>query len=68
MGKKKLSNKAFLAIMVPALAVGAGLIIGGNVAANYWSQSLDTYLGRGERLVSNPEGSENWDVNYYEKV
>ena len=64
---KKMSNKKFIAIMAPVLVLGMALGIGATVAGNYWSQTLDTYVGRGDRVVSNPKGTEDWDTNYYNK-
>ena len=65
---KKMSNKKFIAIMAPVLVLGMALGIGATVAGNYWSQSLDTYVGRGDRVVSNPKGTEDWDTNYYNSI
>ena len=65
---KKMSNKKFLAIMVPILAVCLVLVIVANVAAGYFAQSLDTYLGKGERVVMNLKGTEKWDTDYYQKA
>jgi beta-glucosidase len=66
--KKKMSNKKFLAIMIPILAVCTALVIAANVAAGYFAQSLDTYLGKGERVVVKLEGTEKWDTDYYQKA
>ncbi len=66
--KKKMSNKKFLAIMIPILAVCTALVIAANVVAGYFAQSLDTYLGKGERVVVKLEGTEKWDTDYYQKA
>ncbi len=68
MAKKKMSNKKFLAIMIPVLVAGTAVVVGANIEANYWSQSLDTYLGKGERVIKNVEGTENWDTDYYRQA
>ena len=39
--KKKMSNRKFLAIMIPILAVCTALVIAANAAAGYFAQSLD---------------------------
>ena len=62
-----MKNGKFLAITAPIMVLLTGLIIGTNVAANYWSQSLDTYLGRGNRVVVNIEGADKWDLDFYKK-
>lgn len=64
----KMSNKKFVSIMAPVLAVSTALVIVANVEANVWAQSLDTYLGRGDREVVNVVGAEKWDTEYYKKV
>ena len=52
-----MKNGKFLAITLPIMVLLPGAIIGTNVAANLWSQSLDTYLGRGNHVVVNVEGT-----------
>lgn len=63
--KLKMSNKRFLAIMIPIMAFLLVLAIAATVVADYFSMSLDTYIGRGNRVVSNPTNTENWDLDYY---
>ena len=65
--KLKMSNKRFLAIMLPIMAFLLVLAIVATVVADYFSMSLDTYLGRGNRVVSNPTNTEEWDLEYYEQ-
>lgn len=66
MAKQKMSNKKFLAILIPILFVLLALIIALTAVANVFKGALDTYLGRGERKVTQIEGAENWDKNYYD--
>ena len=37
------------------------------IVMNYFSQTMDAYLGRGARSVTNVEGAEDWDTDYYEQ-
>lgn len=65
--KLRMSNKRFLAIMLPIMAFLLVLAIVATVVADFFSMSLDTYLGRGNRVVSNPTNTEEWDLEYYEQ-
>ena len=65
--KLRMSNKRFLAIMLPIMAFLLVLAIVATVVADYFSMSLDTYIGRGNRVVSNPTNTEDWDLEYYEQ-
>lgn len=66
MAKQKMSNKKFLSILIPILFVLLALIIALTAVANVFKGALDTYLGRGERKVTEIEGTDNWDKNYYD--
>ena len=62
---EKMSNKRFRAIMIPILSVLLVLAIVVTVVANVLGSTLDQFVGRGERHVIVPEGTENWDLDYY---
>ena len=64
--KLRMSNKRFMAILIPVLVILLVLVIGVTVAMNLFSATMNMYLGRGERQVINPEGVESWDVDYYD--
>lgn len=64
-GKLKMSNKRFLAIMVPIMAIVLIIAVAVTCVANFFEASLDTYVGRGNRIVNNPENTENWDLEHY---
>ena len=66
MENQKMSLRKYLIIWVPILAILLALIIVVTAVMNYYSGSLDTYLGMGERVVTVPTGTENWDTKYYE--
>lgn len=63
--KKKMSQRKFTVVMTPLLAICMGFGIAATCITDYFTPSLDTFLGKGERVVTAPEGSESWDTNYY---
>ncbi len=65
--KLKMSNKKFMCIWIPIISVLLCLVIVATVVMNYFSTSMNTYLGTGERQVELPEGAEDWDLDYYEQ-
>lgn len=65
--QKKMSQNKFLLILIPFMALLLGLIIAVTAVMNYFAESLDTYLGRGKRYVTNIQGTENWDLDYYDQ-
>ena len=62
---KKMSNKVFLGIWIPVLAVTTGIIVGANVAAGVYGAALDFTFGKGEVIKTPLEGTENWNKTYY---
>lgn len=64
--KLRMSNKRFIAIITPILAILLGLIIAATVAMNYFSGVMDLVFGKGARVVSTVAGTENWDADYYD--
>ncbi len=65
MHKVKMSNKAFAAILTPALCILVALAFALTWAANYWRVVLDAYLGRGEVHVVNTTDTSNLNLDYY---
>jgi beta-glucosidase len=68
MQKKKMSNRRFLKIWIPLVAILEVLILVVTSLMNTFSQTMDTYLGRGERTVTEVTGSETWDTSYYDRL
>lgn len=64
--KQKMSNRKFMAIMIPILTVILAFIIILTTALNSMPLFLDTYLGKGKRTVQTAEGAEDWDTDYYD--
>ena len=62
---KKMSNKVFLGIWIPVLAVTTGIIVSANVAAGVYGAALDFTFGKGEVIKTPLEGTENWNKTYY---
>lgn len=67
MDKQKMSLRKYLIIWLPILTILVALIIAVTAIMNYFSSTMDTYLGKGERVVTTVEGTEDWDLNYYDK-
>ena len=64
--KLRMSNKRFIAILVPIMVLLVALAIVLTCVANYWSVVLDVYLGRGERHTVNTIDTTNLDLDYYD--
>lgn len=63
--KSKMSNKKFLSIWIPVLAVVLILAVGLNIASSIFSGYMDLFLGGGEAVITRTEGSGDWDSAYY---
>ena len=64
---KKMSLRKYLVIWVPLLSIILVLALAATIVMNIFASSLDTYLGKGNRVVQAVEGTENWDLDYYNK-
>lgn len=64
--KLRMSNKRFMAIMIPVAVFLTALIIVAVCVMNSFAPVMDAFFGRGKRHISNVEGTENWDTNYYD--
>ncbi len=65
--KLKMSNKHFKLILIPVMAIILAMSVAATAVMNYFSVSMDVYLGKGERHVENVESAEAWDTAYYEQ-
>ncbi|MBO6285886.1 MAG: glycoside hydrolase family 3 protein [Bacilli bacterium] len=61
--KKKMSNGKYWATFGPIAAVLVGTIIASSMVAEYYSQSLDWVLGRGDVVIDN--ATQELDTHYY---
>lgn len=68
MAKKKMKNGAFLGIWIPCISLSVGLIVALEVAAGINHNVFDTYLGRGNLVITKAEGTEDWDTDYYSQT
>lgn len=64
--KKKMSTKKFRVVWSCILAFLLILMTALNVAANVFHQSLDTYLGRGERIVKDNKALAE-EISFYDQ-
>lgn len=64
--KKKMSLRKYLIIWIPLLAILLALTIAATAVMSIFAGSLDTYLGKGERVITTVAGSEDWDLDYYD--
>lgn len=60
-----MSNKKFLAIWVPVLALFTVLLVVANVALNVGSGWVASQFGTGTYTVTNAEEAAGWDTEYY---
>lgn len=63
--KKPMSNKRFLAIWIPLIAVVAIIAIGANLAIGVFRGAIESYLGAGTYTVDEVEGGADLDAEYY---
>lgn len=66
--KQKMSNFKFRAILIPIISFFLLIIIVGTPIAEMFSPSLDTYLGKGTRVVSGEGTWSEEDTDYYDQV
>lgn len=63
--KLKMSQKAFRAITISIMAFFLIFAIVLTTVTNYFTSSLDAFLGKGARSASVPSGTSDWDSDYY---
>lgn len=70
--KKRMSNRIFIALWAPFLALSLGVAIALEVVAPGYKTFLDTYagrispfLGKGDMVKNYKKGTENWNKDYY---
>lgn len=64
--KAPMSNKKYLAIWIPVLALVTVVTVVANVAMNVATGWVASQLGSGTYTFTNSEESANWDTTYYE--
>ena len=63
--KQRMNNKKFRLIVIPIMSVFLIFAIVLTTVTNYFTSSLDTFLGKGARAVTTPKGTAGWDSDYY---
>lgn len=63
--KLKMSNRTFRKILIPIMSILAVLVLLVNAACSVAAPLLDTYVGKGDTYISNPNGTEGWNTDYY---
>lgn len=63
--KRPMSNKKFLAIWIPIVAVVAVVAIGANVAIGMFRGAIESYMGAGTYEISNTAEGSELDTAYY---
>lgn len=63
--KKKMSQKVFMIILIPIIAVLLGTIIAVTAVMNWASVTMDSFFGKGVQHIIDLEGTEEWDADYY---
>lgn len=64
--KLKMNNKKFIKIWTPILCVILVLAIVATYAMSFFSVTMETQLGRGERVETAPEGAASLDLKFYD--
>lgn len=64
--RKKISNWLYKIIMIPIIVILAAVSVALPVVTNYFTPSLDTFLGKGAKTATRPSGTKDWDANYYD--
>ena len=64
--KLRMSNKVFRIIVSTILSILLIFAIVLTTVTNYFTPSLDTFLGKGKKAVTVPKGTKDWDTDYYD--
>ena len=63
--KRPMSNRKFLAIWIPIVAVVAIVAIGANIAIGMFRGAIESYMGAGTYDISNTAEGSQLDTDYY---
>lgn len=66
--KLKMNNAKFVRICTSVVAIILVLAIAATYLMNFFSLSMEIFLGRGEAVYSVPENMANADTNYYKEL
>ena len=65
MARQRMRQGKFMKIWIPVLSVIFVLCLVVTIVLNCMPQTMDSFFGKGERHVSNPEDTSDWDLEYY---
>ena len=63
--KLKMSVVKFRAITIPIMAIFLVFALVLTIVSDYFTPTLDTFVGKGEKTASVPIGTSDWDKDYY---
>lgn len=63
--KLKMNTGKFRLILIPVMAFFLILAIVVTAVTNYFTPSLDAFLGKGDRAATTPGGTSGWDSDFY---
>jgi beta-glucosidase len=63
--KLRMNNTKYRLILIPVLALLLAIALAISIATNYFTSSLDAFLGKGARTATTPAGTADWDSEYY---
>jgi len=66
--KKRMKNGAFLGVWVPFLTLSVAAIVGIEVSSVKFKPILDTYVNKGKQHITQAQGTEDWDTDYYDQT
>ena len=64
--KPPMTNKKFMAIWIPILAVLLVLVVVVNIAIGIFDKWIGSQLGAGTYTVENSDSAKDWDTDYYD--
>lgn len=64
--KLKMRGGVFRAIVIPIMTVFVVFAIALTTITNYFTPSLDSFLGKGSKAYITPSGTKDWNASYYD--
>lgn len=64
--KLKMNAKTFRIITAPIMVLFLIFALALSIITNYFTPSLNAFLGKGARKATTPSGTSNWDTDYYD--
>ena len=64
--KLKMNAKTFRIITAPIMVLFLIFALALSIITNYFTPSLNAFLGKGARKATTPSGTSDWDTDYYD--